>query len=49
MLVRNLICSGILLGFILAVKSGLYALDAYGFWPYMALVLGCSVSSLPLP
>jgi hypothetical protein len=31
-LVQNITCSGILLGVILAIRSGLYAaLDAYGF------------------
>lgn len=37
---RNIICIGALLG-VLAVRSGLYsALDAYGFWPYMAICGG---------
>lgn len=37
---RNLICLLVLLGFLTLVRSGLYAaLDAYGFWPFMAI--GC--------
>jgi hypothetical protein len=40
--VKYIICSLILLGFLWTVKAGLYAaLDAYGFWPFMAI---CGVS-----
>jgi hypothetical protein len=38
---RNLICSAALLGVIWLVRAGLHAaLDAYGFWPYMAICVG---------
>jgi hypothetical protein len=36
--VRFIICSLVLAAFLWLVKNGLYsALDAYGFWPFMAL------------
>jgi hypothetical protein len=39
--VKYIICTGALLGVILAVRAGLNAaLDAYGFWPYMAICGG---------
>jgi hypothetical protein len=39
--VRIIVCTSALLGFLWLVRSGLYAaLDAYGFWPYMAICGG---------
>lgn len=38
---RIIICTSILAAFIWLVRNGLYAaLDAYGFWPYMAICVG---------
>jgi hypothetical protein len=38
---RIIVCSLILAAFIWLVRAGLYAaLDAYGFWPYMAICGG---------
>jgi hypothetical protein len=38
---RIIVCSLILAAFIWLVRAGLYAaLDAYGFWPYMAICVG---------
>jgi hypothetical protein len=38
---RIIVCTAILIGFLALVRSGLYALlDAYGFWPYMAICVG---------
>jgi hypothetical protein len=40
-LVRNIVCTVILIGFLALVRSGLNAaLDAYGFWPDMAICIG---------
>lgn len=39
-MVRILVCSALLFGFIFAVKAGLNgALDAWGFWPYMVICI----------
>jgi hypothetical protein len=39
--VKYIICSLVLGAFLWLVRSGLYsALDAYGFWPYMAICGG---------
>jgi hypothetical protein len=38
---RIIVCTGILIGFLALVRTGLYAaFDAYGFWPYMAICVG---------
>ena len=38
---RYIICSLVLAAFLWLVKAGLYsALDAYGFWPFMAICGG---------
>jgi hypothetical protein len=41
---RIIVCTGILIGFLWLVRSGLYAaFDAYGLWPYMAICVGGTV------
>ena len=43
---KYIICTGILLGVLWLVRTGLYAaLDAYGFWPFMAI---CGVSCVTI-
>ena len=49
MIVRNIVCVGALLGVVLVVRSGLYAaLDAYGFWPFMAICAAACVTTVSL-
>ncbi len=38
---RVIICTSILFAFLWLLRTGLYAaLDAFGFWPYIALCVG---------